>query len=376
MASAKRQLAVFVIHSAALKARATSVAKLRKIFGNGAKNWSRFDVVKFATIDAFEPADIPRDRIAEFAQVTAEGLTPPYDQLAGPLHLHQLSNALKHFVALQQIAELTAPGAMGLVLEDDVIYNEEALERGMADALDAADEANATTTADPCHILHLGLPSLADNKDERTRLEVVRDRYKCIPSCESYLVRPNAARSLASGFLPVRFPTHIHLSWLMFEPSSGRHTTAVGDGARLVTPSIFVDGSKYGTCSSSINANNRLTWNPWYIKMFNLIRGSAASPAAPLESEDDRRRIRAEVKRLHNAMDFKTHPDALYLVSLAHARLGEYEEARSLMESAMKAYESDGCILNRGSEFLNAYCDLHRHLQLDISDDTNQKNKP
>lgn len=391
------KLAVYVIHRNNVSAvRDSVVTKLRKIFSGPTRSLEApFKVVGFTVVSDFDPESIPRDRISEYADISADGLQPPFDRLVGPMHINQLSNALKHYRALSLIAErrdVVPPNTVHLVLEDDVLYNEEIME-------DALSRAVAQAPMD-WDILFPGLPSTNDEAETdadkgNIRYHRLEALFRAIPSCESYVVTTQAAQRLASAFLPVRFATNIHLSWLILadggnprfrkqqraeEPGRADESGERSDSSRslpgvfddesrsadaaarfhnfVVSPSIFLDGSKYGTCTSAVNTNNRLSWNPWYIRMFSLVRKPGTSLETPMDAE-----TQAAVENTYASMNYSHHPDAQYLYALSHIRCKNYEKARDLMTAALRTYESNGCILNRGSEFLNVLCDLHKHLQ-------------
>ena len=65
-------------------------------------------------------------------------------------------------------------------------------------------------------------------------------------------------------------------------------------------------------------------------------------------------------------MNFKNHPDAIYIYACSLNRRGEHGKAFALMEIAFTMYERNGCILNRTSEFLNTFCDMCVNSQPEI----------
>lgn len=354
-------LTVHIIHSDRVKTRHPAVAKLKKMFAAMTATRSSLSETSPDTLDVkqvdvvhkeHEPDQIPRTDIAKLAEISAQGLDEPFDRLAGSMHLHQLSNALKHFAALSRIAETPAEGPRAhLVVEDDVLYNEEILEKSLARALSGAPS--------DWGIMFLGLPSAintAREENEQVHYQPIDAVFKVVPSCESYIVTPEAAKKLVAAFLPVRFPTNVHLSWLLLRGNDRLPKTAA-PAAYVVTPSVFLDGSKYGTCSSVLNVNNRLSWNPWYLKMFALIRANQGG--LPTDAAQT-------IDKLYESMNFKNHPDAVFLYGLSFMKRGDYLRARDLFTTAYQAYDKNGCIMNRASEFLNLYADLHKFLQADV----------
>ena len=363
-------LAVYVIHSDKLKGiRSQTVSKLRKIFTSAKKDKTKsFNCVLFDVVSDYDDTTFTRESTKELTHIDPDGLNAPFDRAIVPMNVNQLSNAMKHYTALKKIATSgTSPGdaSLHLVLEDDVLFNEELMEASMHAALRSA-------TVPDWDVLFMGLPNSFDNTDENNvKFQAVDSLFKIIPSCESYLVSKKAAARLTESFLPIRFPTHTHLSWLLLDQKSrrqqqqqlslaGKLSTSSSDldtpfKPFVISPSIFLDGSKYGTCTSTLNVNNRLSWNPWYIKLFALVRDN---PSEELKDEDA-----AQADKIYESMNFKTHPDALHLYAQSYVRRNDHRKAAELMAAAYDGYERNGCIMNRSSEFLNAYCDLFLNLQ-------------
>ena len=360
------KVAVYVIHSPDVSTfRSANVAKLQKVFAaiqqrRSTNSDGEFQLTRFQVIGRqHEPDSVAREH--DLKQITdvrlSDDLQSPYDRLMVPLNVKHISNALKHLEALREISRSGHGSSQGgadqeeinLVLEDDVLYNEQLMEASLVRAMGARPMR--------WDVLFLGLPtSLDDTSESNIRFQEAASVFKVFPSCESYIVRPEAAARLAERFLPLRFPTNVQLSWLLLGP----HAPEVGLHSYIMSPSIFLDGSKYGTCTSTINMNNRLTWNPEYVRMFGLVRG---------KPDDFTKEDAIEVDRLYEAMNFKNHPDAVYLYAMSFVRRGEHAKAEDMMAKALKQYDANKCVLNRGSEFLNVYCDLFRHLQPDVQID-------
>lgn len=345
-----QKLAVFILHNESLTTRSVTVAKLKKVFSALSARSTLLNLTAFQVITSFDPSTISREKIQEVALISPEGLSEPFDRLVGSMNLRQLSNALKHHEALVKISNTSSPDTVNLVLEDDVLYNEDILDRAISTAI--------RTAPRDWEVMFTGLPSASDDNDdqETMKFHATNSLFRCLPSCESYLVSTKAATRLSRSFLPIRFPTNIHISWLLFDTKNHPESRTY-----VVSPSIFMDGSKYGTCVSTINANNRLSWNPAYIRLFSLIRATATSSTEKSASETDNQN--ALIDRIYESMNFKTHPDAQYLYALSLIKRQNYKKANELMTSAFKTYEKHDCNLNRSSEFLNAYCDLHKYLQ-------------
>jgi hypothetical protein len=360
----KLKLAVYVIHGKKLAGRQTGIDKLRQTLSSsegasssttgGSSGTCHID--RFEIVDDVEPEGLQNfaDSVDKIADVSSRDLVPPFDKLSAPIHVNQLSNAMNHLAALRRIekAAVTDPDLVYLVLEDDVLYNEETVTGWLARTLSEAPRN--------WDVVFLGLPSTIKQTDEEVRFQRTDEVFKVLPACDSYLITGSMATRLVKRFLPVRFSTNVHLSWL-FEQVGGTQVGGTQVNAYVVSHNVFLDGSKLGAYTSSLNVNNRLSWNPWYIRLGTMVQKQNAVEVT--RDAGIRANLEREIDDLFQSMHFKTHPDILYMYALSLVRRGSFEAARAYMEDAYKMYVGNGCIINRSSEFLNAYCDLFRHLQ-------------
>lgn len=347
-ATRRPRLHVCILHSERLTARAPNVAKLRAAF-EGAP-WLDATV---EVITAHEPPTFSSTNIQRFVNISAAGLAEPYDKLAAPFHVHHLSNALKHHAALASAAAHPDADAL-LVLEDDALFSDN-MSAMLATTLRAA-------PAD-WEAVFLGLPStLKPAASGAPQFEPLAAVFKIVPGCDSYLLRPAVAARLAAAFLPVRFVTHVHLSWLLSAAAGAPTAVAAGAPVRayVTTPNLFVDGTKLGVYISAIEVNNRLLWNAQYMALEGRVRRQETLTDA------DREAIAKALGEAH----FQAHPDVVYLRGLFEMRCGRHAAARELFEQALRVLEAEGSVLNRGSELLANYCELYRHLQPPDAPDT------
>lgn len=351
------KLAVYVIHSARLAGRMKNIDLLRSVLSSG----QRVELKSFEILGEQDAEVLDESSVRELTDVTTKGEAgapgAPFARLLAPMHVNQVSNALKHQAALMRVASASSdPGVYHLVVEDDVLFNEGNLVQGLADILEGAPV--------DCGVLFLGLPSSKpvagepEAQPSAVRFEALDHFFSffnisVLPACDSYVVSPFAASRLIQRFLPIRFPTHIHLSWCLRECAAGR-----GMQAHIASPNVFLDGSKLGIFTSSLTQNNRLAWNPAYMEINALVRRPQ-----PLTDQEVER-----IEGLRARMSLRDNPDIRFLFGLYHAKCGRHGAAAVEMTAAFEAYRQNGCILSRSSEFVNRFCDLHVHLQEDEED--------
>lgn len=171
------------------------------------------------------------------------------------------------------------------------------------------------------------------------------ERFSILPAVDSYLITPRAASKLATAFLPVRFATHIHLTYLV---------QLLGLRVYHAVPNVFVDGSKLGALTSSLDSNNRLLWSQAYCQAEALIQDKAATLT------------QAELDTALSSVPLADHPDVMALRGTALAARGDARGAEAMFSKAYAAYEKDNCLLDMNCKFLRAYMAIHRDLQDDV----------
>jgi hypothetical protein len=173
--------------------------------------------------------------------------------------------------------------------------------------------------------------------------------YEALPRCDSYCVTPEAARRLADAFLPVRYQTNMHLTYL----------AAAADLPWLLSRrNVLLDGSKFGAFVSTLTHNNKLFLNREFMRARAILArgdGGGDEPASTGELQEAADAIAA-------APD-PSHPDFLYLGAKLAMRREGAAAAMSAFEAARMAYDAKGCAMDSDSEFLRDYIRLYMHLQ-------------
>ena len=303
---------------------------------------------KLERIDVDDPAEVKQKLEPSqptFMDLDAKNLDDAMMRpLVAGMHLRQVSNALKHLAALRRVAALPAIAAgsprFSLVLEDDALFG---------DMMPQVVAGVARCAPEDADIVFLGLPSTrpapapGDDPVFDDPLELFKNHV--VPACESYLVTQAGAAKLAGRYLPIRFSANAQLTYLL------RSGVAK---AYMAVPNAFVDGSKVGIVTSSLNPNNQLTWNNAYARLDALVR---RTPGAYGQQQQ------AQFESLWDENAFKEHPDSLVLLGEHHARSGRQTDAEDAFEKALKALDNDACIINNNSDFLRKWMALYRDLQ-------------
>ena len=290
--------------------------------------------VEWRFVTDHDPETIDRGFIQH--NVKLEALTDPrlekFNKYTKTLHMRNVSNAKKHQVALQHAADAGADGTdtVFLVLEDDVLAGTD-----WADKL----KTLVATMPEDAGWLSLGVPTRGN-----APFQELGDVYEALPCCESYIVRPAAAKVLAAAFFPVRYVTNIHLSYLL---------KSLKQRAYLCQPHVFLDGSKYGSHVSTITSGNQLILNSTYM--------GARRQLIDENATDDEKL--SDIQESLRASPFGTHPDFMHLKALALWRRSGAPAAAEVFALALDTYDANNALVNAESQFLRDYIAMHRDLQ-------------
>ncbi|NBX51476.1 hypothetical protein EBT25_16495 [bacterium] len=228
------------------------------------------------------------------------------------------------------------PNALNIVLEDDVSFDPNNVFKMIETAIKKY-EAGA--------IMFLGLPNNGrPASDGQIDVVPTREFFEILPYNDSYMIDAEAAKKLYDAFMPIRFITNINMT-LAIERSGVKSYQTI--------PNIFVDGTKIGIFTSSLNPNNVLMFNADYMKLREI-----ATKPGEISAED-----RVTVEKICTQSPCAPHPDFQYMRALYLQKMGEYKEAAKTYKSAHETYERNTCIINHESAFLKDYIKTFKHLQ-------------
>jgi hypothetical protein len=293
---------------------------------------------KVDVVSANEPESIV-SQVSKLADVNASHVEDAgFRAHIRNMHIRQLSNALKHRAALETALEAmsgSGPGSrfrFSLIVEDDALFSDNVARLIKQTVRDAPPDSD---------IVFLGLPSKNAPTDGVSTFDDAIETFELLPACDAYLVSLEGARKLLADFLPVRFCTNVHLTYL-----------ARKNGIRsyVAVPNVFVDGSKLGVFTSSLDPNNRLIWNRDFCRLEALVRAKEPVPDGEFEAA-------------WASQPFKEHPNVVALRAEHLARAGKHRDAEELFATALDAFDRGEGIVSNASDFLRRYISLYAHLQ-------------
>lgn len=295
-------------------------------------------------IDEYNPNTIQQSDISNNVNLNRANNGEFYDNLVRNMHVTQISNALKHKAAICKGAAAAAADYV-LVLEDDVLYGDDLVKRigEVVGQMPAGPEG--TEGSEAKELVFLGLPSMTPiDESKPCVMRPTGDFFRVLPCCDSYFGSRATFQKMAANYGSIRFVTNVQLTNLAETQKIKTH---------MVSPNIFLDGSKYGAFLSSIDPNGRLIFNPDYNRLALIVTKGNYTPA-----ED------AQIAAAFENIKFKNHPDVMHLEAQYAISKGEYEKAGKLLDSVLTINQQNGCIINTETEFLRTHMRMYKHLQV------------
>lgn len=326
------ELNVYVIHATHLQVRKPMCEQLREKLEQS----KLFNKVKVHYIEDFDPVEKNLDEFKKHVRLE-KTKNDAFDSLIKNLHIRQVSNTLKHYMAIKKVVDESNKDTISLIVEDDVVFSEQVDER-----LNATINALEEYKTWDCNFL--GFPQPLNKESDKVVVNKVDTIYKIIPEVSSYLINLEGAKKMVQHFLPIYFTTHVQFSYI--------YNTIPDINFTMTTPNVFVDGSKFGVYLSNIDPNNKLFLNQDYSNIYKM-----------LKSEELNKDQTDHLELKFNSIKFANHPEFLSLQAIYQMRIGNYTKSKELFDVAFKTFQENDCILNGDSEFLLNYSKIFRYLQ-------------
>jgi hypothetical protein len=327
---------VFIIHASFMDVRKQRIESL--ITSLSEKNE---DVAfSFEYINEYDPVAIKQDDIAAKVSLTKQNNGELYDSLIRNMHINQLSNSLKHALAVEKASKMESCPDMFIILEDDVLYGDDVMTR-------LVDVVKMVAKDPEIDIMFLGLPSLVPiPPSDKPTFRKVSEFFRMFPCCDSYIFTKDCLKKMLPKVYPIKYTQNIQLSWIAEECKLK---------CLMTTPNVFLDGSKYGAYLSAVDPNSKLVFNPEFNKLAQIVAKGHTSKYTPEEEKT----IDAEFETIK----FRNHPDVMHLAALYNMAKGDYKKAESILDNIYGIITQNGCIINGDTEFLRTYARLYKHTQ-------------
>tara|TARA_B110000259_G_scaffold180291_1_gene220862 strand:- start:1617 stop:2615 length:999 start_codon:yes stop_codon:yes gene_type:complete len=325
-------LNIFVIHYASLNDRNENIETLKKMAGQ-----YKDLVVNIEIITDHDPETISSSSIGNLVKIQPTDIEKLsyYNNFLKSLSPQNISNALKHFKAIQKCSK-SNEGDINLIIEDDVVYSDKFFSQIHL-------LITKLTTLD-WDVVFISQPSENVSPTNSLSVSAMNVSNTILPCCDGYVLNKSFAKELMIHFFPIHFEYNVHLSFVMNKMMHGK--------VYKCHPNLTGDGSKTGKFLSSIHANNVLIFNEDYKFVYSILESDSLSNDN-LQKIDT---IMAKEIASSNA-------DFIYLNGLYKMKLKRYQESKDLFDKAIGLYENYGLQIDNTSSLLKNRIRLEQFLQ-------------
>jgi hypothetical protein len=255
-----------------------------------------------------------------------------FKKLQSKFNLAQLSNLYKHRNAYESIKN--SKTKHNLIIEDDVILLPEYT---------------------PNFEMFMGklstfeydiLLACISNNDENEPMDIAISSvyFKVLISKCAYFITPTTAQKLYDYLDVVRFPLKLSLSKFIFDNKSEICSY-------ILNKHTFLEGSKLGIFTTSINSNNFLLQNIHFIRLIEMLNNNETNIK--------------KIEEHYNAYG-KNNPDFLHILGLIYFKNNKFKEAAETLKMAIINYKNEEGYMIQNNELLNNAINIYQHYQDDI----------
>jgi GR25 family glycosyltransferase involved in LPS biosynthesis len=242
-----------------------------------------------------------------------------YNNYMTSLNSYQISNYEKHRYALKQIAEDNSD-AVNMIIEDDIIISR--------NYIDNINNLLLNVDKNEWDIL---FTSLNVTNDENIFVDY-KKIYKRLLSKSCYFIKPDVAKKLYENIETFKLKYKHYLCKFINENEYK---------IRIYNKNTFIEGSKLGIYTTSINPNNYLYFNNNYIELSKL------SSKDYITNDELNKAV-----EIFNSNNFES-PDFLNVISVLYAKNKDYVNAKIIAEKALLCSIKNFGYLQKNSEILN-----------------------
>lgn len=274
-----------------------------------------------------------------------EGITTDieFNNLISPLNVHQISNIEKHKAIYQTIcSKKDSTQALHFIIEDDVLVGEDYLHN--VKALFRGLRNDELTDWD---ILFTCLSEVA--KDEPIALKDCRKQYKFLLCKSSYFIRPQMASKLDKYLEIFKYNLKTAISKYIWDNKEVR--------AKVLNKHTFLEGSKLGLFTTSVNNSNFLFQNAHFVQLARLVNNDNITDEIVREAEQ----IYKQIEKFEN-------PDILHTMGVMYYKRKDYDNAKKYMTEACNKMLDNYGYVSKASEILNNAINIYQYDQKQLEE--------
>lgn len=343
------KLNLFAVHSDYLKNRAkylNSTLDILQKLGKEEGFVVQIHVIKDPTREFIEQNIETFNKRVQYEKEEGSKADEQFNNSIIPLNTSQISNIEKHRLIYRAI-EKNFPNDLNLIIEDDVLIGDEYINniKAIFRKLKSDQEWDIIFTC----VAQVNEKKFIEFQDSR-------DQYKLLISKSSYFVKGSLAKKLHDYLETFKYNLKVGISKYIWDNSSVK--------SYVLNQHTFLEGSKFGIFTTSVNHNNFLFQNGNFLQL-------AKKSVAENFSEEDMK----EIHNIHKQLENLKNPDISHTMGLIYFKQNKYEKAKEYMLQACKELEDGFGNISKNNEILNNAINIFQYEQPLLEECKQKKSK-
>lgn len=259
-----------------------------------------------------------------------------YNKLISPLNGAQISNIEKHRLIHKVIAN--ASSDLHFVIEDDALIGEDYLHniKTLFERLKDDSFRKGWDILFTC---------MADVESGALQLQDSRKSYKMLISKSSYLIKPVLAGKLYEYLETYKYTLKNAIGKYIWDHKEVN--------AHVLNKHTFLEGSKMGLFTTSVNNSNFLFQNSHFVALARI---------TAVHEEIGEQQLK-EAEALYKQLEKLEDPDVLHTMGVIYYKSKDYANAKKYMTDASYKLQDKQGYVSRSSEILNNAINIYQYDQ-------------
>ena len=335
---------IYVIKSEHLKLRYKFLEKVLDRIRNIMKEFNYNTTVTYITSPSAEDIENNINDYNKFINLNNDEIEDKdFKELQSKFNYQQLSNLFKH-KKVYEIIKDKDNNNHNFIIEDDIILIENDNENNFKDFLKKFNKIDYDILFTCC---------ILNNNKKGIDYLLSTLQNKILQSKNSYFINKKTANDLYEYLNVIRFNIKLSISKFIFD---NKNTIK----SYVLNKPTILEGSKIGIFPTSVNSNNLLIQNNYFIDLVHMLN-------------DDK----IDIKKCeeHYEKYGKNNADFQHILGIKYYKNKEYKKALEILKSAIVNMKNNEGLIAPFTELLNNCINMHQYYQDDIKDCFSKKSK-
>jgi len=344
-----KTLNIYIIHTPSLHQRLkymnTTIDILKKL-GDSLDFKTNVCMIQEPSKDFVENNVESFNKKVKYEKEEGEKADQQFNDVIQTLNVPQICNIEKHKSIYNTIKN---DDELHFIIEDDVLLGE--------DYINNIKELFQKLKEDKLTNWDILFTCIADiDKSQDLVLKDSRKSYKFLLSKSSYFIKPPIAKKLSEYLEIYKYNLRNAISKFLWDNKDVKSC--------ILNKHTFIEGSKFGLFSSSVNNTNFLFQNSHFVELAKIVANDTITDKMLTDAES-----------LYKSIDKLENPDVLHTMGVLYFKRNNFDKAKKCMTDAcFKLKDSNGYV-SKSSDILNNAINIYQYDQSYLEECKKKKSK-